>query len=676
MWSDNETEIDLLGFEHLANAVASIVRRDDLLPATIGVYGDWGGGKSSLLKIVQKQLEEDESIIVLSFNGWLFEDYENAKTALMGSILEELLNHRKMLPQAKAKIKKLLKRVNGFKLAAGVGKIALGLSTGMAPMVASGGLDFLSLLSLVKGNSKDPKFAELKDAIEEKDKKEEEEEADRRRQIREFRKDFAELLDESNIKKLVVIIDDLDRCLPDTIIDTLEAIKLFLFVKNTAFILGADEYLVKYAVRKRFPELPGERAEVGRDYLEKLVQFPVRVPPLGRAAMETYIALLFTDLAAELDDEQRRQAREFAVKTNAENFSAVNFNLTIAQDLFGDRLPNTLKEQLSLAGRIAPVLASGLKGNPRQCKRFLNTLLMRLQMATFRKVELQQRVLAKLMLLEYFKPESFRRLADLQSEQNGQPREVTLMERFARGLEEDDSLSSVSDTEKREANATEKETVAEQKDKTGKISTSKPTLSPPEIPESPTKLEGEFQLWLNQPWISEWLRMEPRLVGVDLRPYFFFSRDLLSTSLGIESNRMTQTAQEILNALLNESQAVRDNALKRLESLSLSDVASLFENLSQRAQQEEEYGKNNQSFQRLFDLSKTRKEIRGEFILFLNRLSESAIQAVVVLQLLGLYENSEIEPAVIELLRKWEGGSSNRELAKMSKTRLEKITKR
>ncbi len=45
MWSDNETEIDLLGFEHLANAVASIVRRDDLLPATIGVYGDWGGRK-------------------------------------------------------------------------------------------------------------------------------------------------------------------------------------------------------------------------------------------------------------------------------------------------------------------------------------------------------------------------------------------------------------------------------------------------------------------------------------------------------------------------------------------------------------------------------------------------------------------------------------------------------
>ena len=672
MWSDNETEIDLLGFEHLANAVVSIVRRDDLLPATIGVYGDWGGGKSSLLKIVQKQLEEDEAVIVLSFNGWLFEDYENAKTALMGSILEELLNHRKILPKAKEKIKKLLKRVNGFKLVAGVGKIALGLSTGVAPLAASGGWDFLSLLSLVKGNAKDAKFAELKDAIEEKNKKEEEDEADRRRQIREFRKDFAELLDESNIKKLVVIIDDLDRCLPDTIIDTLEAIKLFLFVKNTAFILGADEYLVKYAVRKRFPELPGERAEVGRDYLEKLVQFPVRVPPLGRAAMETYIALLFTDLAAELDEEQRRQAREFAIKTNSENLSAINFNLTIAQELFGDRLPNTLKEQLTLAGRIAPVLASGLKGNPRQCKRFLNTLLMRLEMAAFRKVELQQRVLAKLMLLEYFKPESFRRLADLQSEQNGQPREIAAMEQTARGRDESETDNG-SGGKERKATADVKESSKEKKSESPKDISPKSASA---TPEKPPKLEGEFQLWLSQPWTDDWLQMEPRLAGIDLRPYFFFSRDLLSTSLGIETNRMSQTAQEILTALLNESQAVRDNALKRLENLSLSDIASLFENLSQRAQQEEDYGKNNQSFQRLFDLTKTRKEIRGEFILFLNRLPESAIHAVVVLQLLGLYENNQqIESAVIELLQKWES-SGNRDLAKIAGKRLEKISER
>jgi len=663
MWSDNETDIDLLGFEHLAEAVISIVRREHLLPATIGIYGDWGGGKSSLLKMVQKQLEDEDGVIVLSFNGWLFEDYENAKTALMGSILEELLNHRKVVPKAKDKIKKLLKRVNGLKLVTGVGKIALGLSTGIAPVVASGGWDFLSLFSLIKGNSKDVKFAELKGALEEKNKKEEEEEADRRRQIREFRKDFAELLHESDVKKLVIIIDDLDRCLPDTIIDTLEAIKLFLFVKNTAFILGADERLVKYAVRKRFPELPGEHSEVGRDYLEKLVQFPIRVPPLGRAAMETYIALLFTELAEELDKEQRKRAREYAIKTNAENLSEVNFNLIIAQELFGNQLPASLKEQLTIAARIAPVLALGLKGNPRQCKRFLNTWLMRLEMAKFRKIDLQQRVLAKLMLLEYFKPESFRRLADLQAEQNGQPFELDAMERKAR--EENEAEKSPQDNKE---TALTKKSSAEQKNP-AKTDEQKPSNT---AKEKKTKLDGEFNLWLNQPWTSDWLQMEPSLAEFDLRPYFFFSRDLLTASLGVESNRMSQAAQEILTAVLNESQAVRDNALKKIESISLGDVAALFENLSLRAQQEEDYGKSNHPFQRLFDLVKTRKEIRSEFLMFLNRLPESAIQPVVVLQLLGLFEENEIEQAVIDILRKWEN-SSNRELSKMAKKRLEKI---
>ena len=59
-----------------------------------------------------------------------------------------------------------------------------------------------------------------------------------RRGIREFRKDFEDLLKESGITKLIVVIDDLDRCLPETILETLEAIKLFLFVPRTAFVLG------------------------------------------------------------------------------------------------------------------------------------------------------------------------------------------------------------------------------------------------------------------------------------------------------------------------------------------------------------------------------------------------------------------------------------------------------
>lgn len=50
MWSDNETDVDLLQFKYLASSVTRIIRAKHLLPTTIGVFGDWGSGKSSLLK--------------------------------------------------------------------------------------------------------------------------------------------------------------------------------------------------------------------------------------------------------------------------------------------------------------------------------------------------------------------------------------------------------------------------------------------------------------------------------------------------------------------------------------------------------------------------------------------------------------------------------------------------
>jgi putative protein kinase ArgK-like GTPase of G3E family len=73
MWSDNEAREDLLGFQYLADGIISIVKKESLLPATLGVFGDWGGGKSTLIEIVKKRLttpeEEDAGVVVLSFNG-------------------------------------------------------------------------------------------------------------------------------------------------------------------------------------------------------------------------------------------------------------------------------------------------------------------------------------------------------------------------------------------------------------------------------------------------------------------------------------------------------------------------------------------------------------------------------------------------------------------------------
>src|SRR5205085_118745 len=120
-----------------------------------------------------------------------------------------------------------------------------------------------------------------------------------------------------------------------------------------------------------------------------------------------------------------------AINRDADHLSEVTINHGVVQEVLG-AVPGDLAENLSLAERLAPVLTTGWSGNPRQCKRFLNMLLMRIAMAASRNVPLQKRVLAKLMLLEYFKPESFKRLAAVQAEQNGRPRELAQLERALR----------------------------------------------------------------------------------------------------------------------------------------------------------------------------------------------------------------------------------------------------
>jgi hypothetical protein len=87
MWSDNETNADFIDYNHLIIAVTGIIDNPNLLPCSIGVFDDWGSGKSSLMKMVEEKYKDQENTLVIRFNGWLFEGYEDTKTVLMGRIL-------------------------------------------------------------------------------------------------------------------------------------------------------------------------------------------------------------------------------------------------------------------------------------------------------------------------------------------------------------------------------------------------------------------------------------------------------------------------------------------------------------------------------------------------------------------------------------------------------------
>ena len=97
MWNDNETDIDLIDLSHLVNAVTRIINNDNLVPSTIWIYLVIGEvGNLVLLKMVEESYTGNKDMLSLKFNGWLFEGYEDAKSVLMGTILEQIIKNRNL----------------------------------------------------------------------------------------------------------------------------------------------------------------------------------------------------------------------------------------------------------------------------------------------------------------------------------------------------------------------------------------------------------------------------------------------------------------------------------------------------------------------------------------------------------------------------------------------------
>lgn len=70
MWKDSETEIDYLDFSYIVEIMKDTINDEKLLPSCIGLYGDWGSGKSSLMHMCKHQLEQqDDGTVCLLFNG-------------------------------------------------------------------------------------------------------------------------------------------------------------------------------------------------------------------------------------------------------------------------------------------------------------------------------------------------------------------------------------------------------------------------------------------------------------------------------------------------------------------------------------------------------------------------------------------------------------------------------
>lgn len=493
MWADNETSDDLLGFKVHADLIVDVINDNDVLPVTIGVFGDWGSGKSSILKIVEKELigkdndELNDGTLVLYFNGWVFEGYDDAKAALLESIIEKFAKHKKLSSKVKDETVKLFKSVKWMRLMGlGFKKIAVPTATAYF----TGGVSLIPYL-LNEFSQIDP--SELSNKLQGNEaeiflssiiKKNEDDEIT---MVREFRDDFKKMIDKSKIEKLVVIIDDLDRCTPDRLIENLEAIKLFLNVDKTAFIIGADPRIVRHAIELRYKtdgienssDVESRNERIVSDYLEKLIQVPYYLPKLTDNEVETYLSLLFCQ--KELGSDFKKVLDAFYSARENNRYDV--FGLGDIDSILKPEEKSKLTGSVSIIASLAPIITEGLKGNPRQIKRFLNTYSLRDRLVRVAKIsDFKMDVLAKLMVLEYSSNSLFRQIYEWQSSQKGEPKEIIELE----------SLASKSNTE---------------------------------------KIKENYSTDWSSDKVIRWLNTEPKLSNIDLRDYYWITRDQLTTSI-------------------------------------------------------------------------------------------------------------------------------------------------
>jgi hypothetical protein len=546
MWPDNETNDDLFGFRVHADLIRELIMDPTVLPATIGVYGDWGGGKSSIMQMLKDDFEQlaagdgadadsYKGVAILYFNGWLFEGYDDAKAALLSSILTSLRDHKKFGPKLRDKAAQLLKSVDYMRA---LRLLFTGAVTG-GIAAATGGIGAAAILPLLAtgalAGAKDAAPEAAKGALEKASEAPVEESLN---DIRKFRDEFADMLAKSDIKTLVILIDDLDRCSPERIIENLEAIKLFLNVPNTAFVIGADRRVIRQAVAWRYREAiqavangNGQADPADRlvdDYLEKLIQIPYRLPRLSPSEIETYLTLLFCK--RHLSPELFKTVCAAAHHQRAEDRYRA-FGLGCVLDVLKTGVcPPALNESLRIGANIASQITDVLQGNPRQVKRFLNAFFLRRRLAQVAKLdEVKDEVLVKLMLLEYAAPKLFDRL-------------------FA-GMDGNTGL------------------VAIMADLEPKIDGKK---------EPPKELPPEWAP------MNRWLAMSPPLSQLDLRDYMWVTRDRLGTTLS-GTTMISPMVRALLKQLMGDlSQKAGLAAIKNINQQERSVLAHQLVFLAQR----------------------------------------------------------------------------------------------
>ncbi len=277
---------DALGLSDYAEALSDFILSADT-PMTIGIQGDWGSGKSSMMYLIEEKIKADcheqgKKRHTLWFNTWQFSQF-NLDNQLSISLLSRFIDNLEGLkpePSATSNTEPVEIQPKDSKLKNTVRKLAFWTVASAAEM--AGATKVADKIIASSADSQQPS-----------------------EYIEDLQKDLVTLVEnkrkECNLDRIVVFIDDLDRLLPQKAVEFLESLKLFLDIDGCVYVLACDYQVVTQGLKQKFGVSEAELK--GRSFFDKIIQVPFNMPVSQYDANEFCQQMLeHIDVAHEKED--------------------------------------------------------------------------------------------------------------------------------------------------------------------------------------------------------------------------------------------------------------------------------------------------------------------------------------------------------------------------------------
>jgi hypothetical protein len=329
---------DLLGMKAYAKKLAEFIHVTTP-PFTVGIYGEWGAGKTSFVQLVQYFLGRQAPpgappIQFISFYAWPHKTSDQLWSALVLQLAREIYAPPDPPPPPRGLRERLIQllardalvfdapapapgpRTEYEELLASFGQAPASVGTGTEERARINHEEALAALlkaAIASLGSLSPLVAGLRslfgmdskiDITEALRREKSQALHERALSVEKIREVFRRIFKKAEGKRVCVFIDDLDRCMPDVALDLLEAIKIFLEDSPCTFLVAADENLIGQGLRLRFKDLletdTGTEIQQlfdrkGQEYFEKIIQLGIRVPQPTPEQTHRFIAAQFPE---------------------------------------------------------------------------------------------------------------------------------------------------------------------------------------------------------------------------------------------------------------------------------------------------------------------------------------------------------------------------------------------